>query len=566
MIHDHHFRLPYVHPVFGRTTHLPDTFSGMPNGSPGFDVRFQAGLCLIVRILVRLYDDIQTSFDVQSHCGAAERRVVASLSALLALPYKSEMPSALSLHRPETLSLSLAIVRHHTSLSITLKMFFKIEQALVGSMLFLIASTLAQCKNLSSEQAHVTIATSAHISRKNNITSSASSSPEDVSAVNITITAAKPRQEDDFRASRTGSGIRPMHKATPYHASPQQSSADSVIVDVPLAVTASKGESTRTFNVNHNIRYSNAYEDYGRTESSAQTIAQVPSSADVHGVLSSSSAPANPTSVVSSPYLESNAIPRSFPATSRHRHECFWSLDKIAIAVRQHEEAENFHQAEAEKHRLEAFRLTKVALERRGVDGTVGSYLVAPGGEIGFEMRVRQLDQESHNRYSHSFTSQIPPATRAENFSQREHVDSPWNPALVSLVWGLTLALLARHYLLRMFRRCYGKPVKRSRKRCCCAAHFEASEVCSILRFFVTNADRSLFKAASDKIRDITRYRTAAAGAGNITFASRKSFALRGIFTRLFCGIFSLSHPPPNQPMGSRIIGSRITRLKQVTR
>jgi hypothetical protein len=84
-IHNHHFLPPHRHPVFCDTTHLPNSFSGMPNGSPGFDVRFQAGLCLIVRILVRLYDDIQKSFRVQSHGGAAERRVVSCLSALLAL-------------------------------------------------------------------------------------------------------------------------------------------------------------------------------------------------------------------------------------------------------------------------------------------------------------------------------------------------------------------------------------------------------------------------------------------------------------------------------------------------
>jgi FtsZ-interacting cell division protein ZipA len=182
----------------------------------------------------------------------------------------------------------------------------------------LIASTLAQCKNLPvDEQSDVTIATSAHINRKNNVKSSSSSDPEDVSTVNIVITAAKPRQEDNLHPSGTGSGIRPMHKATPYHASQQQSSADSVIVDVPLAVAASKAESTRTSNLNQNIRY----------------------------------------------------------------------------AGRQHGEAEIFYQAEAEKHRLEASRLTKMALQRRGVDGTVGTMIMDAEGHLRFEMRVSQVHQ-----------------------------------------------------------------------------------------------------------------------------------------------------------------------------
>jgi hypothetical protein len=193
-------------------------------------------------------------------------------------------------------------------------MFFKIKQF----TLFLIASTLAQCKNLSADgQSYVTIATSAHLDRKNNVKLSSSSDSEDVSAVTVTVTAAKPRRADDFRAPGTGSGTRPMHKATPYHASQQQSSADPVVVDAPFAIAASKGESTRTSNLNQNIRY----------------------------------------------------------------------------AGRQHEAAEIFHQAEAEKHRLEASRLTKMFRQQRGVDGTVGSMIMDAEGYLHFEMRVSQAHQ-----------------------------------------------------------------------------------------------------------------------------------------------------------------------------
>jgi hypothetical protein len=269
-------------------------------------------------------------------------------------------------------------------------MFFKIKQALVGFTLFLIASTLAQCKNLSSNgQTYVTIATSAHLDRKNNTKSSSSSDSEDVSAVTVTITAAKPQDGYALRVSGKRSGIIPMHEATPFDGFQQESAANPVIVPGPLAIAADKVNSTKTFDFNQYIRYSAAYGASVPT-SRPHIVPRVASSANIHGVSSSSSVAANPTSVASSPQQENSIIiPPYTPPITRHLHECFWSLEQIGAVMRAHEQVETSSRVEAYKHSSEAFRLTKVALRRRGVDGTVGT-MVMKGRDLHFEMRVRQ--------------------------------------------------------------------------------------------------------------------------------------------------------------------------------
>jgi hypothetical protein len=291
-------------------------------------------------------------------------------------------------------------------------MFFKIKQALVGFLLFLIASTLALCKNSPSDGFHhITIATSAHVDRKNTVKSSSSSDTEDVSAVTITLTAAKPQQEIALRVSGTGSVIHPLHKATPFDTSQQQSSAEPVIVSYPAALADGKVNVTRTFNsINQNSRYSAAYEGHTKT-SGVQIATQVASLAHDDDISVNSSLPANstavasttdiennsspPTAVASSTDVESNIIPHSCPPTTRQRRECFWSPEDIANAVRQQKEAQKYHLAEAEKHGEAADRLTWMGLQRPNVD-----YMETKGGQVHFEMQVRQVYQrKSQGKY-----------------------------------------------------------------------------------------------------------------------------------------------------------------------
>jgi hypothetical protein len=59
------------------------------------------------------------------------------------------------------------------------------------------------------------------------------------------------------------------------------------------------------------------------------------------------------------------------------------------------------------------------------------------------------------------------------------------------------------------------------------------------------NAYRVYFKATSGDIRAISRWRTAAAGAGNVTCSSCKSFASYGMVIR--SSLFSPSHHLQNQ-------------------
>jgi hypothetical protein len=273
-------------------------------------------------------------------------------------------------------------------------MFFKIKQALIGFLLLLIASTLAQCKNLSSDgSSDVTIATSAHIDRKNTIKSSSSSDTEEVSAVTITLTAAKPQQEIALRVAGTGSVIHPLHKATPFDTSQHGSPADPVIVTYPVTLAEGKVNVTKTFNyMNYNIRYSNAYDTRAKT-GGLQIPTQVASLAYDDGISVTSSVPANTTAVASTIDMQNNISAHSFPPTDRHRHECFWSVEQIADGVRQHAEAHKFHLDKAEQHGEAADRLTWLGPQRPGV-GSV----VMKGDQIRFDMEVRKVRVQATSR------------------------------------------------------------------------------------------------------------------------------------------------------------------------
>jgi hypothetical protein len=341
-----------------------------------------------------LYDISQISLRVFAsyhQSGAADWRVAVCLAPI---GYKSEMPSASSSHRPLRSFSPCDSLSSHKQFYRSLKMFFKIKQALVGFLLFLIASTLALCKNSPSDGFHhITIATSAHVDRKNTVKSSSSSDTEDVSAVTITLTAAKPQQEIALRVSGTGSVIHPLHKATPFDTSQQQSSAEPVIVSYPAALASGKVNVTKTFNsINQNSRYSAAYEGHTKT-SGVQIPTQVASLTHDDGISVTSSVPANTTAVASTTDIENNISAHSFPPTDRHRHECFWSVEQIADGIRQHKEAQSFLLGEAEKHGEAAERLMWMGVQRPGVGSAV-----MKGGEVHFEMEVRQVHQQATSR------------------------------------------------------------------------------------------------------------------------------------------------------------------------